>query len=89
MKTKLNGICRRSCPTQDHESLMSCELVGAFDAGWTNALMQLDMWIRSSMKTPGTQVQAVRAELIAMANDVHTGHLPIAQESINAIVRGR
>lgn len=88
MKQTSNGICRRTCQTQDHETWHDCSIAAAFDAGWTNALMRLDMWIRSSMKTPGTQVQAVREELIAMANETHTTYLPETQEAIEQAKRG-
>lgn len=88
-KNKLNGICRPACFTQDHETFYECELTSAFDCGWTNALMQLDMWIRDSMKTHGTQLQAVRAELIAMANSQHVGHLPETQEAIHYLTKTR
>ena len=89
MKPEPNGICRKACAAQNHETFWDCQMDASFDAGWTNALMQLDMWIRSTMKTPGTQVQAVRAELLTMANDVYTGLLPSAIEYRELIKRSK
>jgi hypothetical protein len=40
----------------------------AFDAGYTQALMSLDAWMRVSLAQNST-VLKVRAELIAMLND--------------------
>jgi hypothetical protein len=44
----------------------------AFDAGYTQALMSLDAWMRVSLAQNST-VLKVRAELIAMLNDAAYG----------------
>lgn len=44
----------------------------AFDAGYTQALMSLDAWMRVNLAQNST-VLKVRAELIAMLNDMAYG----------------
>ncbi len=44
----------------------------AFDAGYTQALMSLDAWMRVTLSQNST-VLKVRAELIAMLNDAAYG----------------
>jgi hypothetical protein len=44
----------------------------AFDAGYTQALMSLDAWMRMTLSQNST-VLKVRAELIAMLNDAAYG----------------
>jgi hypothetical protein len=44
----------------------------AFDAGYTQALMSLDAWMRVTLAQNST-VLKVRAELIAMLNDAAYG----------------
>jgi hypothetical protein len=45
---------------------------GAFDSGYTQALMSLDAWMRVTLAQNST-VLKVRAELIAMLNDAAYG----------------
>lgn len=45
---------------------------GAFDAGYTQGLMSLDAWMRSTL-AQNTTVLKIRAELIAMLNDAAYG----------------
>jgi len=47
--------------------------------------MQLDLWIRTSRKTISKDVQSIRKEIIAMANDTHGTHLPATQTAIKAL----
>ncbi len=44
----------------------------AFDAGYTQALMSLDAWMRATLSQNST-VLKIRAELIAMLNDAAYG----------------
>jgi hypothetical protein len=44
----------------------------AFDAGYTQALMSLDAWMRVALAQNST-VLKIRAELIAMLNDAAYG----------------
>lgn len=45
-----------------------------FDAGYTQALMSLDAWMRTTLSQNSTVLQ-VRGELIAMLNDLAYGTL--------------
>jgi hypothetical protein len=45
---------------------------GAFDAGYTQALMSLDAWVRTTLSQNSTVLQ-IRAEIIAMLNDAAYG----------------
>ena len=51
-----------------------------FDAGYTQALMGLDAWMRVNL-SPNSTVLKVRGELIAMLNDLAYGTL---KEDIDA-----
>jgi hypothetical protein len=45
---------------------------GAFDAGYTQALMSLDAWVRTTLSQNSTVLQ-IRGEIIAMLNDAAYG----------------
>ena len=45
---------------------------GAFDAGYTQALLSLDAWVRTTLSQNSTVLQ-IRAEIIAMLNDAAYG----------------
>ena len=45
-----------------------------FDAGYTQALMSLDAWMRVNL-SPNSTVLKIRGELIAMLNDLAYGTL--------------
>lgn len=43
----------------------------AFDAGYTQALMSLDGFIRSKGMNTHPAIKAIRSEIVAMLNDQH------------------
>lgn len=49
--------------------------------------MQLDNWVRSTRKNISAEVQAIRAEIMAMVNETHKEHLPETIEAIKALKR--